>query len=94
MIIAGFLTDGPAIKQQDKLRIGDWIRSIDGHQVRPQSKLCSFYLLDITGHAGQHRLSAGQVQLLVQGEAHGAEGGHAADPGESMTDAQILIIVS
>ena len=34
VIIAGFLTDGPAIKQQDKLRVGDWIRSIDGHQVR------------------------------------------------------------
>ena len=34
MIIAGFLTDGPAIKLQDKLRVGDWIRSIDGHQVR------------------------------------------------------------
>ena len=33
VIIAGFLTDGPAIKLQDKLRIGDWIRSIDGHQV-------------------------------------------------------------
>ena len=33
VIIAGFLTDGPAIKLQDKLRVGDWIRSIDGHQV-------------------------------------------------------------
>ena len=33
VIIAGFLTDGPAIKHVDKLKVGDWIRSIDGHQV-------------------------------------------------------------
>ena len=33
VIIAGFLTDGPAIKHTDKIKVGDWIRSIDGHQV-------------------------------------------------------------
>ena len=33
VIIAGFITDGPAIKQHDKLKIGDWLRTIDGQQV-------------------------------------------------------------
>ena len=26
--IAGLRTDGPAIKQADKLKLGDWLRSI------------------------------------------------------------------
>ena len=33
LIIAGFRPGAPAIKLFDKLRIGDWIRSIDGLQV-------------------------------------------------------------
>ena len=33
VIVAGYLTDGPAIKISDKLRIGDVIRLVDGQQV-------------------------------------------------------------
>ena len=33
LIIAGFKPGAPAIKLIDKLRLGDWIRSIDGLQV-------------------------------------------------------------
>jgi len=56
VIIAGFLTDGPAIKQQDKLRIGDWIRSIDGHQVT----------LDNIGSVLARYSSSCKVKLTVQ----------------------------
>ena len=38
VIIAGFITDGPAIKQHDKLKIGDWLRTIDGQQVRENTE--------------------------------------------------------
>ena len=33
VVVAGYLTDGPAIKISDKLRIGDVIRLVDGQQV-------------------------------------------------------------
>jgi hypothetical protein len=33
VVVAGFLTDGPAIKINDKLQIGDIIRLVDGQQV-------------------------------------------------------------
>ena len=33
VIVAGYLTDGPAIKISDKLQIGDVIRLVDGQQV-------------------------------------------------------------
>ena len=32
VVVAGYLTDGPAIKISDKLRIGDVIRLVDGQQ--------------------------------------------------------------
>ena len=73
MIIAGFLTDGPAIKQQDKLRIGDWIRSIDGHQVRPHSLnsahstfWTSQVTLDNIGSVLARYSSSCKVKLTVQ----------------------------
>ena len=73
MIIAGFLTDGPAIKQQDKLRIGDWIRSIDGHQVRShaprscsQSHTCPQVTLDNIGSVLARYSSSCKVKLTVQ----------------------------
>jgi hypothetical protein len=33
ILIAGLLAGGPASKLRDKLRPGDWLRSIDGQQV-------------------------------------------------------------
>ena len=56
VIIAGFLTDGPAIKHHDKLMIGDWIRSIDGHQVT----------LDNIGSILSRYSSSCKVKLTVQ----------------------------
>ena len=56
VIIAGFLTDGPAIKQHDKLKIGDWLRSIDGQQVT----------LDNLGSVLSRYGSSCKVKLTVQ----------------------------
>ena len=56
VIIAGFLTDGPAIKQHDKLKIGDWLRSIDGQQVT----------LDNIGSILARYSSSCKVKLTVQ----------------------------
>ena len=33
VIIRGVLDQSPAHKQADRLRVGDWIRSVDGQQV-------------------------------------------------------------
>ena len=56
IIIAGFLTDGPAIKHHDKLRIGDWLRTIDGQQVS----------LDNIGSTLSRYSSSCKVKLTVQ----------------------------
>ncbi len=37
-MIAGLVAGGPASKLRDKLRPGDWLRSIDGQQVGRQKK--------------------------------------------------------
>ena len=33
LVISGFIPGGPAAKLKNTLKIGDWIRSIDGQQV-------------------------------------------------------------
>lgn len=60
VIIAGFITDGPAIKQHDKLKIGDWLRTIDGQQVT---------LDNIAGVLSRYSSSC-KVKLTVQRAAN------------------------
>ena len=43
-----FLQNISAIKQHDKLRIGDWLRTIDGQQVKEKLRKMFFFLSFIT----------------------------------------------
>ena len=67
-MIAGLLQGGPASKLRDKLRPGDWLRSIDGQQVRLTIRFYPHLGIIKGGKYGGHFKNKGDWQCSIDEE--------------------------